>query len=77
MTLDATNPSQEAQTSYQPALRDMVMLELPLDAKVSPAGDCVAIRVRTTNWKEDRYERAATFTILRLAHPIHSTGRAM
>ena len=77
MTLKITNPK-EAQTPCQPALRDMVMLELPLDAKVSPAGDYVAIRVRTTNWKEDRYERVCHIYDLATgtSYPLNRTGNA-
>ncbi|MGC9397155.1 MAG: alpha/beta hydrolase family protein [Anaerolineae bacterium] len=75
MTLSITNPK-EPQTPYQPALRDMVMLELPLEAKVSPAGDYVAIRVRTTNWKEDRYERVCYIHDLAagVTYPLNRTG---
>lgn len=43
---------------YHPTLRDMVMLELPVEVKASPGGGRAAIRVRATNWKENRYERA-------------------
>jgi dipeptidyl aminopeptidase/acylaminoacyl peptidase len=46
------------QPPYCPTLKDMVMLELPVEVKVSPGGDRVAIRIRTANWKENRYERA-------------------
>ncbi len=41
---------------YQPSLRDMIMLETPTAVKVSPGGSRVAFTVRTTNWKENRYE---------------------
>jgi hypothetical protein len=75
MTLNVTNPK-ETQTAYQPALRDMVMLELPLEAKVSPSGDHVAIRVRTTNWKENRYERVCHIHDLATdtTYPLNRTG---
>jgi dipeptidyl aminopeptidase/acylaminoacyl peptidase len=43
-------------TPYLPNLRDMLGLEVPLEAKVSPAGGRVAISVRRTDWKEDCYE---------------------
>lgn len=33
------------------------MLEVSLDVKASPDVARVATRVRTTNWKENRYER--------------------
>ncbi len=43
-------------TSYQPTLRDMVMLSVPVRAVVSPGGSKVAISVRMTNWKENCFE---------------------
>lgn len=52
-----TEPTSETQPTYRPTLRDMLMLELPLDVKAAPGGDRVALRVRTTNWKENCYER--------------------
>ena len=42
----------------QPTLRDMVMLEAPTAVKVSPGGRWVAFSIRTTNWKENRYDTA-------------------
>jgi len=45
------------QPHYQPTLRDMVMLDAPFDVRVSPDGARVAGLVRSTNWKDDRYEQ--------------------
>jgi hypothetical protein len=42
--------------THQPTLRDMIMLEAPWAIKVSPGGRRVAIGVRTTHWKENRYD---------------------
>ncbi len=47
---------EESQALYKPELRDMLRLEVPVDIKVSPNGSRVAYKVRTTNWKDDRYE---------------------
>ncbi|MGE5373523.1 MAG: alpha/beta hydrolase family protein [Bacteroidota bacterium] len=44
-------------TRYQASLRDVLALEVPNDIRVSPRGDRVAIRVRSTNWRENHYEQ--------------------
>lgn len=44
------------QPAYQPTARDLILLELPTDIKVSPDGQHAAVVVRTTNWRENRYE---------------------
>jgi dipeptidyl aminopeptidase/acylaminoacyl peptidase len=41
---------------YQATLRDMLALEAPTTVRVSPNGTKVAFLVRSTNWKDDRYE---------------------
>jgi hypothetical protein len=46
MTNDLKNPS----------LRDMLGLDLPLGLKLSPGGSRLAFRVRSTDWKRNRYE---------------------
>ncbi len=51
----AERPS-ETNARYQPTLRDMVMLETPVAVKVSPGGRRVAFGIRTTNWRENRYD---------------------
>lgn len=39
-----------------PSLRDLVLLDQPAWIRVSPGGQRVAVGVRTTNWKDNRYE---------------------
>jgi len=56
MTASELTITNEGRTAYQPTLRDMVRLEVPFDVKVSPDGRRIAISVRTTNWKDNRYE---------------------
>lgn len=46
----------ESNERYQPSLRDLIDLELPSGAKISPDGRQVAVLVRRTNWNENRYE---------------------
>ena len=46
----------EQQAQVRPTLRDMIMLDVPIAVRVSPAGGRVAITVRTTNWKENCYQ---------------------
>jgi dipeptidyl aminopeptidase/acylaminoacyl peptidase len=41
---------------HQPDVRDMIMLKIPWDVKISPNGNLVAIGVRTTNWQDNCYE---------------------
>ena len=41
---------------YQATLRDMLVLETPVDVRVSPGGSKVAFTVRTTNWRDNKYE---------------------
>ena len=42
---------------YEPSLRDMIMLDLPMQANVSPDGGFVAFTQRVTNWRENRYDQ--------------------
>ncbi len=46
----------EASSPYQPGLRDLLQLEIPSEVKLSPGGMKAAILVRTTDWKNNRYE---------------------
>ena len=46
----------EETTLHQPALREMLALEIPIEVKLSPGGGKAAMLVRTTNWKDDCYE---------------------
>lgn len=39
-----------------PSLRDLVLLDQPMWIRVSPGGQRAAVGVRTTNWKDNRYE---------------------
>ena len=41
---------------YQATLKDMLALEFPANVRVAPDGAKVAFTVRTTNWKDNRYE---------------------
>jgi dipeptidyl aminopeptidase/acylaminoacyl peptidase len=41
---------------YQATLRDMLALEFPTNVRISSDGTRVAFTVRTTNWKDNRYE---------------------
>lgn len=68
----------ETRQVYQPTLRDLLLLEVPVGVKVSPDGSRVAISVRTTNWQANCYE-----TICHLhdpttgaSYPLHRTGSA-
>ena len=48
--------SNESAAAHQPTLRDMVMVDVPAAVKISADGSKVAIKVRTTNWQQNRYE---------------------
>lgn len=41
---------------YQPGLRDLIRLELPVGVRISPDGARVAYRVRSANWKDNGYD---------------------
>jgi dipeptidyl aminopeptidase/acylaminoacyl peptidase len=41
---------------YQATLRDMLALEFPANVRISSDGTKVAFTVRTTNWKDNKYE---------------------
>jgi dipeptidyl aminopeptidase/acylaminoacyl peptidase len=64
--------------SRQPTLRDMIMLEAPVAVKLSPGARRVAIGVRTTNWKENRYETICHVHDLEkgTTFPLHRAGSA-
>jgi dipeptidyl aminopeptidase/acylaminoacyl peptidase len=42
---------------HQAGLREVIALEFQNDIRVSPNGKKVAIRVRSTNWRENRYDQ--------------------
>lgn len=43
--------------THRPSLREVIMLDLPMDVKVAPDGRRVAVLVRTANWRENCYEQ--------------------
>jgi dipeptidyl aminopeptidase/acylaminoacyl peptidase len=55
--MDTTQPTAEAHrpAPYQPTIRDTILLEIPLDIRVSPSGHRAALLVRTTDWLDNRY----------------------
>ena len=58
MTSDAIPAPAENEAPYHPTPRDMVLLEVPVEVKVSPGGlgtpsGRVAVRVRTANWRDN------------------------
>jgi dipeptidyl aminopeptidase/acylaminoacyl peptidase len=61
---------------YRPTLRDMLLLEVPSEVKVSPNGRRVAISVWTTNWQDNCYETVCQVHDLATGatHPINRTG---
>jgi len=61
---------------YQPTLRDMLMLEVPVDVRVSPDGKRVAFTVRRTNWRDNRYENICHVHDLTsgITHPVNRSG---
>ena len=46
----------QKEEGYEPTITDMVSLEFPFVVQVSPDGRKIAYLVRTTNWRENRYE---------------------
>jgi dipeptidyl aminopeptidase/acylaminoacyl peptidase len=68
----------EIQALHQPTLRDMLALEVPIEAKVSPGGDRVAILVRTTHWNQNRYESICHVhdVAAGTTRPLHRSGSA-
>jgi dipeptidyl aminopeptidase/acylaminoacyl peptidase len=80
MTTPESEPITTQHTSYQPDLRDMIMLEPPFAVKVSPDGNRVAVIIRTTNWKDNRYEHVCQVFDLSESdtnprmHKIHRQG---
>jgi dipeptidyl aminopeptidase/acylaminoacyl peptidase len=65
--------------AHRPTLREMILLETPVAVKVSPDGRRVAIGVRTTNWKDNRYEIVCHVHDLanETSYPLNRTGSAM
>jgi hypothetical protein len=54
----------------------MVMLERPMGIKISPGGRRAAVAVRTTNWRENRYETVCrVHDLVEGTHyPVNRTG---
>ena len=63
----------------QPTLRDMIMLQTPLAVKLSPGGCWAAMAIRTTNWKENRYDTVCYVHDLQSGrtYPLNRTGSAL
>ncbi|HNS51941.1 MAG TPA: prolyl oligopeptidase family serine peptidase [Anaerolineae bacterium] len=63
-------------TPYHPTLREMVQLEAPTGVRISPGGKRVAIAIRTTHWRENRYETICHVHDLEAGttRPIHRSG---
>ena len=62
----------EETKAYQPTLRDMIDLEVPLHVKIAPDGQQVAVLVRRANWHENCYEN-----ICRVIRPGETTYRQL
>jgi dipeptidyl aminopeptidase/acylaminoacyl peptidase len=77
--MNTTEGTSENKMPYQPTLRDMVMLETPMAVKVSPGGSRVAAGMRTTNWKENRYETICYVhdAANGAAYPLNRTGSVL
>ncbi len=52
--------NKESTSGYQPSLRDMVMVNVPAAVRINADGSKIAIKVHTTNWRENRYEHRCT-----------------
>ena len=78
MTSHASELPSENRTPYQPTLRAMLLLEVPFEVKVSPSGSRTAINVRTTNWRDNRYENVCHVHDLAtgVTRPVNQEGSA-
>ena len=76
MTLHGVKTASADCASYQPTPRDMLLLEAPVGVKVSPDGNRVAISVRTTNWKDNRYDNVCHVhdVATGITHPVNRMG---
>lgn len=76
MTLHGVETASADCASYQPTPRDMLLLEAPVGVKVSPDGNRVAISVRTTNWKDNRYDNVCHVhdVATGITHPVNRMG---
>lgn len=66
-------------SAYQPTIRDLIQLDAPRGVKVSPNGSRVAVMVRTTNWKENRYDTLCYVHTLAdgSAYPLNRSGNVL
>jgi dipeptidyl aminopeptidase/acylaminoacyl peptidase len=78
MGFSVSETQSEIPAPHQPTLRDMLLLQVPFEAKVSPGGTRVAVNVRTTHWKENRYENVCHVHDLATgtSHPVNRAGSA-
>jgi dipeptidyl aminopeptidase/acylaminoacyl peptidase len=79
MIATVAEATSENNLPYQPTLRDMILLEAPVAVKVSPSGRRVAMGIRTTNWKENRYETVCHVHDLAdgTTYPLNRKGSAL
>ena len=79
MTSHESELPSESRAPYQPTLRAMLLLEVPFEVKVSPNGRRIAINVRTTNWKDNRYDNVCHVHDLATGttYPINQAGSAV
>ena len=74
MTTVEQDRSSERVPSYAPTLRDLIALQIPEQAVISPTGTYVAFTLRTTNWRDNRYEQHCILLDTRSGE-IHSLSR--
>jgi len=76
MTYYGPETSSTGSAPYQPTPRDMILLEMPVGVTVSPGGSRVAINVRTTHWKDNRYDMVCHVHDLATGatHPVNRVG---
>ncbi len=79
MTASVAEAPSKSGVPYRPSLRDMVMLETPVAVKVSPGGRRIAMTIRTTYWKENRYENVCHVHDVAsgTTYPLNRTGSAL
>jgi dipeptidyl aminopeptidase/acylaminoacyl peptidase len=52
----SSHPRAASNGTHLPTLRELTLVEQPVAIKVSPSGQRCAVNVRTTNWRDNRYE---------------------
>ena len=65
-----------SQPEKHPTLRDLVLLDVPGEVRISPDGSKIAALVRTTHWRENRYETHCQIydTASGQMHPLTRSG---